>query len=159
MADMILIRPMTSADVETCARIMAENPLWQRYGVTMNSARQRLGEAVAGGESLFVATMADTVEGFVWCVPRGAFARSGYIPLIGVSPAFTGHGIGARLLDAAEAFLAQSSPDIFLTVSDFNEGAQRFYRRQGYKQVGALPDYVLPGVTELIFWKRLPSMP
>jgi len=156
----VQLRLITSADVAACARIMAESPLWIRYGVTLESAKKRLGEAVAAGESLFVAELAGVVAGFVWCVERGAFARSGYIPLIGVRPNMAGHGVGAKLLDHAEAFLSQSSPDIFLTVSDFNEGAQRFYRRQGYKQAGALPDYVLEGVTELIFWKRLPlSMP
>jgi ribosomal protein S18 acetylase RimI-like enzyme len=63
--------------------------------------------------------------------------------------------VGGALMDRAEAFLSQSSPDIFLLTSDFNQSAQRFYQRRGYRQVGALPDYVLPGVTELIFWKRM----
>ena len=157
MIDTVLIRPMTSDDVEACAHIMAENALWQRYGVTIQSAQQRLGQAVAEEETLFVAELALAVVGFVWCVSRGAFARSGYIPLIGVAPDMVGHGVGVKLLKAAEAYLGQASPDIFLTVSDFNKGAQRFYQRQGYKQVGALPDYVLKGVTELIFWKRLQS--
>lgn len=155
MAETISIRPMIFADVETCACIMAATPLWTRYGVTLESAKARLGKAVVAGESLFVGETVGQVVGFAWGVERGAFARSGYIPLIGVSPDFTGRGLGARLLSYAEAFLGQSSPDVFLTVSDFNEAAQRFYRRQGYKQVGALPDYVLEGVTELIYWKRL----
>ncbi len=159
MSESVRIRPMTAADVDACARIMAENSLWQRYSVTFESARERLGAAVAGGESIFVAEVAERVAGFVWCVERGAFARSGYIPLIGVAPEATGHGVGGRLMDHAEAFLGRSSPDVFLTVSDFNEAAQRFYRRRGYRQAGALPDYVIPGVTELIFWKRLQSMP
>jgi ribosomal protein S18 acetylase RimI-like enzyme len=44
---------------------------------------------------------------------------------------------------------------VFLLTSDFNEDAQAFYRRLGYQQVGAIPDYVVPGITELIFYKRL----
>ncbi len=155
MNESILIRPIEPADVEDCARIMAENPLWRRYGISLESARQRLAGAVAAKETLFVAEVAGRAAGFVWCVERGAFARSGYIPLVGVHPHVTGQGVGGKLMDRAEAFLARSSPDVFLTVSDFNEGAQRFYRRRGYRQAGALPDYVIPGVTELIFWKRL----
>jgi len=157
MTQSVSIHPMTFDDVEACAHIMATTPLWIRYDVTLASAKQRLAGAVAAGASLFVAELSGEVVGFVWCVEQGAFARSGYIPLIGIKPGVTGHGLGARLLGYAEAFLGQSSPDIFLTVSDFNEAAQRFYQRQGYKQVGALPDYVLAGVTELIYWKRLVS--
>ncbi len=149
------IRSITPPDVEACARIMAENPLWQRYGVTLESARARLSKAVAAGETIFVAEIGEQVMGFVLCVERGAFARSGYIPLIGVHPQATGQGVGQALMDRAEAFLAQSSPDIFLLTSDFNQAAQRFYQRRGYQQVGALPDYVLPGVAELILWKRV----
>ena len=155
MTEHLSIRVMVPADVASCARIMAENPLWQRYGVTPESARQRLDSAVDAGAVIFVAELAGEVAGFVWCVERGAFARSGYIPLIGVHPDTTGQGVGGALMDRAETFLSQSSPDIFLLTSDFNQSAQRFYRRRGYRQVGALPDYVLPGVTELIFWKRL----
>ena len=43
---------------------------------------------------------------------------------------------------------------MFLLVSDFNTDAQQFYQRLGYRQVGKLDDYVVPGVSELIFWKR-----
>ncbi len=155
MSESTPIRPMTAADVEACARIMAENPLWQRYGVTLASARKRLNAGLDADASIFVAEIGGEVAGFVWCVVRGAFDRSGYIPLIGVHPGMTGRGVGDALMDAAESFLGQSSPDIFLTVSDFNTGAQRFYQRRGFIQVGELPDYVLEGVTELIYWKRL----
>ena len=155
MTETARIRSITPADVEACARIMAENPLWQRYGVTLASARERLDGAVAAGETIFVAELAGEVMGFVLCVERGAFARSGYIPLIGVHPDAAGQGVGRALMDRAEAFLAQTSPDVFLLTSDFNQAAQRFYQRRGYQQVGALPDYVLPGVTELILWKRV----
>jgi len=148
---------MKMEDVSTCARMMASTPLWIRYGVTFDSAHRRLQEALAAGGALFVAEMSEEVVGFVWCVERGAFARSGYIPLIGVHPKTTSYGIGGALLAQAEDFLSASSPDIFLTVSDFNVKAQHFYQKHGYRQVGALPDYVIEGVTELIYWKRLTS--
>jgi ribosomal protein S18 acetylase RimI-like enzyme len=88
-------------------------------------------------------------------IPRGAFGRSPYLRLIGVRADMAGSGIGARLLDAMEARAAEVADDLFLLVSDFNEGAQRFYRRQGYVQIGAIPGYVLPEVSELVFRKRL----
>jgi ribosomal protein S18 acetylase RimI-like enzyme len=62
-------------------------------------------------------------------------------------------GLGAELLAEVEA--RAESRDLLLLVSDFNEGAQRFYRRMGYQQIGAIPGYVLPDVSELIFRKVL----
>ena len=148
------IRPMTPDDLSSCADLMASTPLWRRYGVTAASARARLADALDGPGQLFVAADDQAVLGFVWCLRRGAFARSGYIPLIGVQPGETGRGVGAALLAKAEAWLGEESPDVFLTVSDFNTAAQRFYQRHGYARVGALPDYVIDGVTEFIYWKR-----
>jgi len=42
-----------------------------------------------------------------------------------------------------------------LLVSDLNAPAQHFYQAHGYHEVGALTDYVCPGITELIYRKRL----
>jgi len=51
----------------------------------------------------------------------------------------------------AETIIGREAPSVFLLASDFNEDAQAFYRRLGYQQVGAIPDYVVPGITELIY--------
>ncbi len=152
----VTIRPMIAADIQPCAALMAASPLWQRYGVTVESASARFVAALNDGATIFVADDGGKPLGFVWVALRGAFNRSGYIPLIGVDAAQRGGGIGQQLLDAAEDRVRQSSiGDMFLLCSDFNVDAQRFYQRQGYAQVGAIPDYVISGVTELIFHKRL----
>jgi len=108
---------------------------------------------LASGATIFVAERADTVFGFVWLVERGAFNRSAYIQLIGVRPETRGGGVGRALMEFVEAH-AQSR-DMFLLVSDFNLDAQRFYARLGYRQVGKLDDYVVQGVSELVFCKRV----
>jgi ribosomal protein S18 acetylase RimI-like enzyme len=59
------------------------------------------------------------------------------------------------LLHAFEEETARASAHAFLLVSDFNEGAQRFYEREGYVRVGALPGLVLPDVAEVLYWRRL----
>ena len=74
--------------------------------------------------------------------------------LIGVQRGERGSGVGRALMTHAEGALFAHSADIFLLVSDFNAAAQAFYRRLGYEQVGAIPGYVVPGITELIFRKR-----
>ena len=42
---------------------------------------------------------------------------------------------------------------VFLLVSDFNDGARRFYERLGYRPCGTLPKYKGGGNDEIIMWK------
>jgi ribosomal protein S18 acetylase RimI-like enzyme len=154
MADTFAIRPMTPADIPACARWMAETALWQRYGVTEVSIRERLTAGLAQGATIYVTEDAGQVVGFVWLVERGAFNRSGYVQLIGVRPGERGRGIGRALMQFAETKMFAHAREIFLLVSDFNTDAQRFYQHLSYRQAGTLDDYVVPGVSELIFWKR-----
>ena len=148
----VTIRPMTSSDVQPIAIMMATTPLWQRYAVTVETAAARLAAGLHEDAILLVAADDhDEPLGFVWLVLRGAFSRSGYIPLIAVHPDRRGCGIGQQLLEVAEKLTRQSADDIFLLCADFNVDAQRFYERQGYQRVGVLPDYVMPGLTELIY--------
>ena len=58
-------------------------------------------------------------------------------------------------MEYAEESSRAQGRDLFLLVSDFNTDAQRFYQRLGFQQVGLLEDYVIPGVGELIYRKRV----
>ncbi len=154
MIDELVIRPISLADIPDCARWVAETPLWQRYGVTETSFRERLKDGLADGSTIYVAERAAQVVGFIWFVERGAFNRSGYVQLIGVRPTERSQGVGRALMQFAEKEMLAHTRDVFLLVSDFNVAARRFYQRLGYQQVGILPDYVVRGICELIFWKR-----
>lgn len=142
-------------EIPACARIMAENLLWQRYDVTYESALERFQNGYAERATIFVAHEGEEVCGFCWVAEKGAFNRSAYIMLIGVDPLKQSRGIGKILLEETEKYLITKSADVFLTVSDFNTGAQKFYSSMGYKTVGAIPDYVKPGITEIIMRKVL----
>ena len=78
-----------------------------------------------------------------------------YVEALFVTPEERGRGVGAALLAAFEAAVASRSRHAFLLVSDFNRPAQAFYRRHGYAEVGRLPALVVPGIDELVYWKRL----
>ena len=152
----VTIRPMTVSDVETCAQMVSTTPLWQRYNVTLESASAHFSAGLSDGAVILVADNGKGIPlGFVWLAKRGAFDRSGYIRWIAVAADCRSRGVGQQLLTAAEEHTRQMSSDIFLLCSDFNMSARRFYERNGYDQVGALPDYVLVGTSELIFRKRL----
>jgi ribosomal protein S18 acetylase RimI-like enzyme len=76
--------------------------------------------------------------------------------LIGVEPWARGRGVGRGLMEHAEAALFGESDDVFVLVPDGDHTALAFCRRLGYAyaEVGAIPDYVVQGVTELVFRKH-----
>ena len=152
-----VIRPMTIDDLPILAAWMVETPLWMRYHLTIEKAVSNFEVALSRAEWLIIAELDSRPDGFAWAIPKGTFGRSPYLRLIGVHPDKAGVGMGAQLLDEIERMAAAVSKDIFLLVSDFNTDAQRFYVRHGYEQIGAIPAYVVPDVTELIFRKRLPG--
>ncbi len=153
----IYVRPMIASDIPLLAAWTVELPLMQRYRLTVERASQQFETALVQQDILLVADVGDNESacGFAWCLPKGGFGRSVYLRLIGVRPDRARAGIGAALLGAAEQAAIAVKSDLLLLVSDFNTDAQRFYQRQGYTQVGALPGYVLPEVSELIYWKQL----
>jgi GNAT superfamily N-acetyltransferase len=149
----MIVRPMFPADVAALAEWMVEVPLWQRYGLTVERITRQFEQGLAGNGHLSVSELDGIACGFTWMLPVGGFGRSPYLKQIGVHPAYTGKRLGAALLQHVERQAQTYSKQFFLLVSDFNLDAQRFYKRQGYQQVGAIPAYVLPDVAELIFYK------
>jgi len=80
-----------------------------------------------------------------------------YVDLLHVDPDQRGAGIGAKLLEAAEAAaLARGCVGVRLETYSFQ--APDFYPKQGYTVLGALPDYP-PGHTRYCLFKRLVQRP
>ena len=154
--NVITIRSMVGEDIPHVATWIADIPLWQRYRLDAAKATRQLEQALDHGDLLLVAAAPDgRACGLAWCLAGGAFGRSTYLRLLGVEDEYRSAGVGALLLDEAERRAAALGQDMVLLVSDFNISAQRFYQRMGYSRAGALPGYVLPDVTELIYWKPL----
>jgi GNAT superfamily N-acetyltransferase len=150
-----VIRPLAPADLSPLARGLAGLPLLTRYGRTAAELERALASALRRGEQLRVAEEDGAPSGLAWFLPSGTLALGGYLRLIAVVGAAQRRGAGAALLAAFEEETARASAHAFLLVSDFNDGAQRFYARHGYERVGALPGLVLPEVAEVLYWKRL----
>lgn len=89
--------------------------------------------------------------GFLVLIMKGAFV--GYIQSIGVRPEWRGQGLGTRLLRFAEKRIFAETPNVFLCVSSFNANARRLYERLGYRVVGELEDYIIPGHSEFLMRK------
>ena len=150
-----MIRPLREADVAALASDLARLPLLVRYRRDATRIARDLAEASARGDGLLVEERDGRVRALAWFQRAGTLGVGGYLRLLAVAPEATGEGVGAALLLAFEAEVARESRHAFLLVSDFNDGAQRFYERHGYARVGPVAGLVLPDVSELVYWKRL----
>lgn len=159
----VQVRRLRAADIEACARIVAGDSLWRRYGVTPPRARRAFSRAYTAAKrgglagrtagEVAVAREGTRIVGFIWFRLDGTFHHSGYVRWVVVAPEARGHGAGVRLMRYAEERIFRHGPNVYLLVSDFNVRAQAFYRRLGYVRVGAFPDYIVPGITERLYRK------
>jgi GNAT superfamily N-acetyltransferase len=147
------IRDLTDADAAPIAGWMVRVPLWQRYGVTVEPMTAKLQAGRASGHLILVAEIDGDPVGLAWVIPDGMFGRSPYLRTIGVHPDYLGRGIGSVLLRAVEDRVRPAL--LFLLASDFNTGAHRLYERHGFTQIGTVPGYVVPGVDERLYLKRV----
>jgi len=140
-------------EAETCARMMAASEPWTTLG---RGYEEQLGIIADPSREVYVAVTSGEVAGLVVVEMNGAFR--GYVKSICVAPGLRGLGVGSRLMAHAEERILGETPNVFLCVSDFNEGARRFYRRRGYEEVGELRDYLVAGRSEILMRKTVGPM-
>jgi len=139
-----------SAEAQRCARFMAASEPWTTLGMTYDRLLKPLTDET---KEVYVSVSGNELTGFIVIDMAGSFV--GYIKLIGVLPAWRGRGIGRQLMAFAEARVFRESPNAFICVSSFNEGAQRLYERLGYGVVGCLTDYLIDGYDEILMRKTI----
>jgi [ribosomal protein S18]-alanine N-acetyltransferase len=123
---------------EQCARLMVTSEPWLTLRRSWDSALRALQDP---GKELHAVLNGDDVGGFILLDLRGPLA--GYIQTICVRSDLRGHGLGSALITWAERRIFQESPNVFLCVSSFNDGAQRLYERMGYEVVGQRDELLL----------------
>jgi|SRR6218665_29689 len=149
-----VIRPATLEELPALASALAPLSLFQSYRLDAAALGARFQGALERGEGLLLATEESLGPvGVCWFLTRGTFGTGAYLRTLAIREDRQGSGLGARLLAAYEAGCGSPPGGYFLLTSDFNAAAQRFYERHGYRRVGALPDFAVPGVSELVFWK------
>jgi hypothetical protein len=45
--------------------------------------------------------------------------------------------------------------NLFACVSDFNAGARQFYKKNGYQEIGPMPNFLIPGSAEILLRKTM----
>ena len=104
---------------------------------------------------MYVALIEEACVGFTYIIPKGAFHSFPYLHIIAVKEDYRDRGIGKALLDFSESIASKMADKLFLVVADYNPDAKRFYERNGYQQVGEIPNLYRPGITEYLMTKNL----
>lgn len=81
------------------------------------------------------------------------FLGGAYLNNLVVKDGYRGLKIGEKLMREMENEVFAKSKNLFLLVSSFNKGAQKFYRRLKYKKVGVLKAILLKKYDEYLFRK------
>lgn len=137
-------------EVRECAAIMATSEPWITLRRDYDASLAVLGNP---DREVWVAVADGRVVAFVVLAMRGGFP--GYIQSIGVHEGWRSRGVGGALLSRVESRVFEETPNVFLCVSSFNPRARGFYEANGYRHVGTIPDYVVPGLDELIMRKTI----
>ena len=145
----LVIRPLRDAtEARVCAAFLAASEPWLTLGYAEEMFFQRLTNPA---REVHLAELENQIAGVVILHLDGPL--NGYVQIIATHPDWRGHGIGARLMQFAEERIFRQSPNVFLCVSAFNLRAQNFYERLGYECVGELPDFLVPGHSEILLRK------
>jgi len=149
-----VIRPIQGQpEIEACARMMAESEPWITLQRDYSASLRNLSSAE---KEIYVAAKDDEIFGFIVLNLHGGFV--GYIQSICVASRRRNHGVGRKLVDFAERRVFKNYPNMFICVSSFNPGAQRFYRNLGYEVVGELKDFLVNGHSEILLRKTIGSL-
>jgi ribosomal-protein-alanine N-acetyltransferase len=147
----LLIREAGDADRDWAAALLAGSEPWITLGVTLE---QCLNICHDSRYEVFISLLDNQPCGVMITDPRG-LASSPYIKSVAVAESYRNRKVGAALLDYVEKWYRTRSAHLFLCVSSFNTDARRFYEKHGFRQVGELSDYIIPGASELILHKSL----
>lgn len=145
-----LIREMRPEDRDAVVAILTSSDPWKRLGFTAVDWG-RIFSPLPVGRDTFVLEGDGLVLGIA--IVRRKFLFGDYLELLGISPTATGRGFGSRLLSHIESLTFARAPNLFACVSDFNDGARAFYRKQGYKEIGPMPNFLIPGYAEILLRK------
>lgn len=145
-----LIRPMRAEDQETVIRLLADSDPWKTLGYGEKDWSRIFSPLPQDRES-FIAEAGGRVAGIA--IVRQKFLLGDYLELLGVAEWARHQGTGRQLLAHIESLVFARTKNLFACVSDFNAGARDFYRKQGYQEIGPMPNFLIPGSAEILLRK------
>ena len=145
-----IIKLQNITEAKICAQMMANSEPWITLRRDYETSLKILTDPA---REVYLVTVDGDIAGFTILNMHGAFV--GYIQSMCVVPEWRNRGLGSRLMAFIEKRIFSETPNAFICVSSFNEGAQRLYERLGYEVVGELKDYIISGHSEILLRKTI----
>lgn len=147
-----IIRAYQPEDREPVVRLLADSDPWRKLGYgDKDWSRLFRTDGIVEGREGYVLETDGAVAGVALLRPK--FLMGDYLELLAVAERARSKGYGALLLAQIEAVTFARAKNLFACVSDFNDGARRFYAGQGYREIGPIPNLLIPGSAELLLRK------
>ena len=144
------IRPYKPGDRATIVAMLASSEPWKKLGYT-DADWKKLYDPLPAGREGFVIESDGAASGFA--LLRQKFLMGDYLELLVVAPSARGKGLGGALLAHIEGLVFARVRNLFACVSDFNADARRFYKKNGYQEIGPMPNFLIPGSAEMLLRK------
>jgi ribosomal protein S18 acetylase RimI-like enzyme len=129
---------------------------WRGLGYRADALGRYLARK-ARARSVWIARTAAKGPPLAIAVVDDGVLLGGFIALLAVRPASSGHGLGRALVEHVAARTFASRRWLYVSCDGNNAAALRFYRKLGFSRVGRLPDLVRQGRTEILLRKSAPS--
>ena len=143
---------MEPTDRNAVIQLLAESEPWKKIGYTQDDWEKIFSPIPQARESF----IAETDGGITAiAIVRQKFLLGDYLELLGVADSSRGKGVGKELLAYVESLVFRRTKNLFACVSDFNKGAREFYNKQGYKEIGPMPNFLIPGSAEILLRKTI----
>ena len=145
-----IVRTMTVEDRAAVLELIADSDPWKRLGYRVGDWEGYFTPLPQGRDSYVVDQNGKAVG---IAVVRQKFLLGDYVELFGVADWARGKGLGRLLLAHVEAAVFARAKNLFACVSDFNNSARHFYKKQGYREIGPMPNLLIPGSAEILLRK------
>lgn len=152
-------------DMEECLDILYTQELGMRYYPSRKLLREALIKGCNNSEVFIKKIITKSGGGFghkilgiIWYQQEGMFHSFPYLHMIAVRNDCRNQGVGAELLQFLEDDVLKNGKNkirtkVFLTVGDFNQNAEVFYRNRGYIELYKFEDLFRKGITESLLMK------
>jgi GNAT superfamily N-acetyltransferase len=146
----LTIRPMQPEDRAAVVQLLSDSDPWKALGYTA-ADWDRIFCPVPQGRDSYIAELGGRVAGVA--LLRQKFLAGDYLELLGVAEWARKQGVGRRLLNHIEQLVFERTRNLFACVSDFNATARAFYKNEGYQEIGPMPNFLIPGSSEILLRK------